>query len=121
MEIIVPEPTELDTKTRRKVTTTAPSFGQTLSSQYSRIIDPIANQNKFYTSTSGDYDPDSIPRVEEFIVKQNLGDEDARYLRTFGIGNLLLLFLMLGLLLLPSLVKLQAIVGLHRQVIKDSL
>ena len=88
MEIIVPEPTELDTKTRRKVTTTAPSFGQTLSSQYSRIIDPIANQNKFYTSTSGDYDADSIPRVEEFIVKQNLGDEDARYLRTFGIGNL---------------------------------
>ena len=46
------------------------SFGQTLSSQYSRILGPAANQLSFYTSN--DYDPDVQARAEEYIKDAGL-------------------------------------------------
>ena len=61
------------------------SFGQTLGSQYSRILGPAANQLSFYTSN--DYDPDVQARAEQYIKDEGLTGDDADYIRRFGIGS----------------------------------
>ena len=71
---------------RQPVQSTVPSIGQTGNAQYGRLFNPIINQLNFYGGAST-YDPESIDRVESIIERQGITGDDARYLRTFGIGS----------------------------------
>jgi len=85
MRIVVPETRPFNVG-RQPVQSTVPTLGQTGNAQYGRIFNPIKNQLNFYSRIST-YDPESIDRVETVIKKQGFNEEDARYLRLFGIGS----------------------------------
>jgi hypothetical protein len=85
MKIVVPEAEPFNVG-RQPVQSTVPTLGQTGNAQYGRLFNPIKNQLNFYSRAST-YDPESIDRVETIIEKQGLNEEDARYLRLFGIGS----------------------------------
>jgi len=85
MKITVPEARPFNIG-RQPMQSTVPTIGQTGNAQYGRIFNPIKNQLNFYSRIST-YDPESIDRVETVIEKQGFNEEDARYLRLFGIGS----------------------------------
>ena len=85
MEITVPKALPFNTGGRLP-TREAPTLGETGNAQYGKIFNPIVNQLNFYTRTST-YDPDSQERIEDFIKGNELNENDARYLRSFGIGS----------------------------------
>jgi|TARA_R100001463_G_scaffold5943_4_gene19938 hypothetical protein len=85
MEITVPKALPFNTGGRLPKTE-APTLGETGNAQYGKIFNPIKNQLNFYTRTST-YDPDSQERIEDFIKVNELNENDARYLRSFGIGS----------------------------------
>jgi len=85
MKITVPEARPFNIG-RQPMQSTVPTVGQTGNAQYGRIFNPIKNQLNFYSRIST-YDPESIDRVETVIEKQGFNEEDARYLRLFGIGS----------------------------------
>lgn len=64
----------------------SPTLGETFKSNWSKTFSPIVEQNKFFTETEI-YDPDSVDRVETFIVDNDLNRQEQQYLRMFGIGN----------------------------------
>lgn len=85
MRITVPEAREF--QSGRTLSDRTVSFGATLSAQYGRIFDPVTSQLSYYSGTQTEYDPDSIERVESYIQMNGLSDQDARYLRIYGLGS----------------------------------
>ena len=85
MKLTIPEAEPFNIG-RQPVQSTVPSIGQTGNAQYGRLFNPIINQLNFY-SRATTYDPESIDRVESIIETQGFTGDDARYLRTFGVGS----------------------------------
>ena len=85
MKLVIPE-AEPFLIGRQPMQSTVPSIGQTGNAQYGRLFNPIRNQWNFYSDVST-YDPESVDRVETIIEMQGFNEEDARYLRLFGIGS----------------------------------
>lgn len=63
------------------------SLGATFGAQYADIFNPIAEGLSFYGGDQAPYDSESIQQVENVIEKLGLSGDDARYLRSYGIGS----------------------------------
>ena len=63
-----------------------PSFGETFSSNWSKVLSPIVDQNKFFTNSEV-YDPESQERVDNYIGSNDLSKGEEQHLKMFGIGS----------------------------------
>ena len=63
-----------------------PSFGETFSSNWSKVLSPIVDQNKFFTNSEV-YDEESQVRVDNHIDSNDLSKGEEQHLKMFGIGS----------------------------------
>lgn len=61
------------------------SIGQTGNAQYGNVFNPIVNQLGFYTGEG--FDPTVSEDIETYIKDNDIGSDDAKYLRQFGVGS----------------------------------
>ena len=62
-----------------------PTLGQTTNALWGDVFNPIATELQTYTRN--DFEPDSVDRVESYIERNPMSNEDARFLRRNGIGS----------------------------------
>ena len=62
-----------------------PTLGETFKSNWTRVISPIIEQNKFYMQK--EYDENSLERVNTHIKNNDLSVSEEEHLKLFGIGS----------------------------------